>query len=113
MLDIHINQQHIKIPQAVLQSHNINANDKYDVQFQGQNIVLVPVFESFINSHITKITEVKTEKKVNNIVEDDDKKLSVSELIEAMDFKTDKCLTIEEMNEGLAKGFANWKNENL
>ncbi len=113
MLDIHINQQHINIPQAVLQSHNINANDKYDVQFQGKNIVLVPIFESFINSHITQKSEVKRERQVNDVVEDEDKKLSVSELIEAMDFKTDKCLTIEEMNEGLAKGFANWKNENL
>ncbi len=112
MLDIHINQQHIKIPQAVLQSHNINANDKYDVQFQGQNIILVPVFGSLVNDRIDNNVKVTAKQQTEKIVEDDDKKLSVSELIEAMDFKTDKCLTIEEMNEGLARGFANWKNEN-
>ncbi len=112
MLDIHINQQHIKIPQAVLQSHNINANDKYDVQFQGRNIILVPAFGNFVNDHIESNVKVTAKQQTDKIVEDDDKKLSVSELIEAMDFKTDKCLTIEEMNEGLAKGFANWKNEN-
>ncbi len=110
MLDIHINQQHIKIPQAVLQSHNINANDKYDVQFQGQNIVLVPVFDSVIkNSRIVnKLENSNSEKKPN-------RKLSVKEAmkeIEKLNFQTDKCLTVEEMNEGIAKAFANWKEEN-
>ncbi len=111
MLDIHINQQHINIPQAVLQSHNINVNDKYDVQFQGKNIVLVPVFEIFIkNSRIVGKLEKNScsEKKSS-------RKLSVKEAmkeIKKLNFQTDKCLTVEEMDEGVAKGFANWKEEN-
>ncbi len=55
------------------------------------------------------------EEKKSSSVTENERKLSVADFIkeiEKLNFKTDKCLTIEEMNEGVARAFANWKEEN-
>ncbi len=61
--------------------------------------------------NIKNETNIFKEKESSSI-DEDEIKLSVDELIDEMDFQTDKKLTIEEMDKGVAKAFVNWKEEN-